>query len=844
MLQLLTQVPAQEVTREGWANLRTAPALRGAILDPTLGFVHAFQGLDEGPNGQVFDAGLWHEPSRGVVALLPSSLQRGAMDDPLWDGTWVTQTQLRYAPSDLTALPQNHLAAHPVFYLTNRPDREEPLSGIAIPFGYEGLPLEGQGLIWAAETQFALHPNEGFSLYLQPFGNLSGTEGAQIGIGFGSKWYMELDEGLGLSIWHNAGTQSEPRWILREQLPLRGGKKSDKPIQITVVPWGMDAITFFHAETVTSDFVSSASFATMLRKDNVFECRRHGIQVPWSGEMNQFIKTTAAPLQVALPEVRRTTCFGISRVRYRACGAAFEPERLDEPKPHAAPALDPIGFWDQRLNTALAGASVFTTKTGNTVGARLRNQDGTDWDTFEDTQAVAELWLRPSADGVYSPELWALEFAVPAHAEESGLEEADRTESLVRVSGHLDAQPEASAVRIWTHEAADQVLESGRGRIRLLAGETPLFEGHVVSSTRSLSGPIAPDKTVPLAEVVYEARDLWEVADRLSASFFTGLAGSSYSTLIRLALERMGVAAEDMEIDPELAHLWVEGFAERSGTSSSGSGQLGVADDWKVIHENASIGDLLRTLIRRSGLQGANGPRPLRVICRGSLWKAYLSPSYEGEHLTFFLDDSCLDSPVQEVERWSSSVYKVLGQPEFGRRNPRFNNLRCYGVVGSGIKALSMGAYIAPDPGQLTDPSHPHFDPRLQSETLGPPDTALASTPTELERMARWQYDAHGVSVRTCVLDAEWQPGVDVDQFVVLLGLAPFDSGPVLAGERVSYGVWRVESVGYDLSHPGGTGSLAWAPSGDQRFRWRARYVLSYVGPSDLEGFPMLSGGW
>lgn len=173
------------------------------------------------------------------------------------------------------------------------------------------------------------------------------------------------------------------------------------------------------------------------------------------------------------------------------------------------------------------------------------------------------------------------------------------------------------------------------------------------------------------------------------------------------------------------------------------------------------------------------------------------------------------------MARW----VRALGSVRIETRKPRLNQLAAYASIGSGTGADSVAAQIAADQVGLSDPEQFNFMGQMLNETFGPPETALASTPNELDRMARSHFDRFGRMTRTMRLEAEWNAAIEPGDFAVLLS----KNGD---GTPVSYGAWRIETIGFDIRKL------------QQSFDTRAEYGMRFQEPYAPEGYAMVGAGW
>lgn len=204
-------------------------------------------------------------------------------------------------------------------------------------------------------------------------------------------------------------------------------------------------------------------------------------------------------------------------------------------------------------------------------------------------------------------------------------------------------------------------------------------------------------------------------------------------------------------------------------------------------------------------------------------------------------------------ERWDGTHGKryisIREQIDWDVRQPLFNSLRVYGSTATAEPAEALMCAIAPHPKELDDSAYFGWRGGCRPHEVGPPETSLCSTVNELQRFGRRYYDQEHSSNIALNVGGEWTPIVDEaagkrylrpDAFVWLIGLSPYkvESLEIYAGDPVSYGAWRIESLIAELTTDEGVGNPY-----DRRYARRGVYSLSYVGPVAEEGFPMFTEG-
>lgn len=822
-LQLLKNVPRPEVFQAGWSTFRTAPAVSLASRKPDGSFAYDQQGFDQDELSQTVPSNnLWREPNKGILMLRPNVLSYAAEDAaPV---TWIPLSGFRQA-GDFLDVEYSHRESSPVICVTSRTDPDGPLNGISAPGSAAGFDVSSKGLTWAAETLDPFYANEGWMVVIVPFGSPLDGSPNLCALHFGGIWMLEVRGDGSMPLYRNVGEPGSPEWRLQTMVSTDVSfSDPSQPLHLTILPWGIDCLTISLARSEHGIPSLASDFGNSTRSAFLFEGRRYGMPITYSSEMRQTIKTFPGTWSIALPTFNDMLGFGLTRVRYRACGMALMPEHMGEPRADSAPMVEPLGFFGQRSGSGDGGATALKAKVSGDPGAAIWDVSGGAWEPASSTQVVAETWLTPSASGLYSPEVWAFSYTQAPHLVTPESTSEDLADHVLRVMGSLHSEPEPAWLRA---DLLQDTIESGKllntsGRWELVWHGETLFEGHWYAESAE---PWVANGTC------IEAVDLWGLANSTSASHFGALTGSSYAEICASALKRLGALDEEIDIDPELENFYVEGFVAPPTDPLSNLYSQAAVDDWKVIHENGSVGDVLRALIDRFAAQGAAGQRRLRVFRRGGVWRVRLSPSYSGETSATLFLGSPPDSAKTDEERFEAKEFRVLSIPKFGTVRPRFNGLTAMAPTGTGRDSEVFTCFVAPDPASLNDPASPNFVGARHHATLGPPDTALASTQNELERYARSVYDLEGTPLRTLQIEAEWQPSLLPDDFVEVLGNAYFDDpgGAFETGDLVSYGAWRVDRIDYELTARN---------DGSLEFDQRANLSLSFAGLRQSGPYP------
>lgn len=836
----------QEVLRPGWGLTKTAGAFRGASWDGEK-WVPGSLGFEMVAGNPVDSANLWQEAETGVVLLRPNAFRDDLVTSSAWESCWISDLsgrgQLQFDPDDLEKVEHDE-GSKPVWFHSKLASASASLNGLGtVPDHLEALNVESRfGMKWVARTAEMLSDNEGFAVYGQAYGVATDRQNALMGGAFGQRWYVQIGMNAEAAIYENAGTPTAPNWVRRKRFELQGGSlNADFAFMLAVIPWGIDGISVvFSQQPIAKDLEQASTGAS--EGASLYLCRKHGYTPPWDAAAGHWVKTEADQLTVALRS-DVVAGFSLLKVRYAACGLRLAPEVLDEAKPGKTPTVLPIGYEPM-------GSGGFVSDTSSTHGASYTNERGVAWDDTKDTKIVAATWLKPSAGGKYTPEVWAMEYDVETTTHNPALTAIDLSERWQKICFKLTAEPKGSPIDVRYLRNGDWAnLLKLDGQLRLTVDGIEVCDGPVTRAKPTMSGGVGilngdgvPRSTIMVVDDL-EAEDGWSDFASESAAYFPSLTNKTLGAVFEKVFERAGVGPSSYVIDSALYEIYVDGWDR--------------PNDWKLPNENDSLEDVLCGLIERYGLQGNGGGRTVRCHKLDGVWTAYLDFVYDpavAPSLAFFLDDRCLPagSPYTDAERYAGIEgvrwLRLFEQPEITVCAPRFNAVRAFASAGTGDGSDMFSCYIPPEPAAMTDPLDPDYQRRARWYTLGPPETAMATTQNELERIARRFYDEHCVPERWWAQHGEWQPGVWPAMICSVFGIAPEDGGDFAAGDVVSYGAWRIETIAGEIRSdapavPAPDGSMGGAHGDDRKWTRTGLYTLRYVGETDPEvvGVPMFS---
>lgn len=874
--------------REGFALSKTAASFRGSILiaDDTSTTGYRYVPSDLGEDELTEDSfrndpGLWQIPETGVIRLRPSIFRADFVESADWAPYWIPLSGFRYTEGEVREVPQDHLPSQPKLITTQRTDLDTELAGLStIPAGVSGLDVETRfSLVWGLETTASLYTNEGVGFTIQPFGIATDRAASFFGVLIGGRLFAELSMNGTASVYENVGTAASQKWVKRRRFEFsQGGVDHTRAFQFSIIPWGIDAISFVFSQAAVGNPAEASTYKAAVENSFLYEIRKHGGKCPFVPSLGQSEKYPAATLAIAYRKDRYAVAFGVARIRYKASGLRLTAENIGIPRPGSTPIVTPIGFFNQKLELGDIPANVYESKTSAVIGARYRNDENATWTPANDRKIVAGCWLKPSAKdfsgsangdiGVYSPEIWAMEYEIAPTVHAPG-DDIDLSANWCKIAFRLSTEPDASYLDLLHRRTEDYrnlfKLDAG---VDLTIDDVPIFEGEVIHSRPTIEGgfkgpkpeanPEPEDfKTRPIITDDMSAGDLWAALNETSASHFLSLTKRSYGLLIEKALKMGGCDQstltlvsgyyenDDISIAAELFSIEVDGWEQ--------------ANDWKQTSENSTVGDILRMLIDLYGMGGKHGPRDMRINRRGRKWRAYLAASYDPEvspSVIFYLDERCLPPAIRSLtpaERWAGvegvKYFAIFSPPEFTIRRPQFNSVTAFSSSGGGRGSDAYAAFLPPKPEVLTDPSYWDFQARVRNRTFGVNEMGMISTLNELQRATRRKGDTLCRTLIGLVYDAEWQTSIDTDIFAAVVGSAVYDvaEASISEGDPISYGAFRLHDIAIEIEKVEPTaetpeGALWGYEDSDARTGMRqGRYTVEYAGATALDDFPMFS---
>lgn len=835
-VQLILDEPSEELLREGFGLTVPAGALRGSRWVPDYDehggrYVPGDLAYKDGDGGAMLESeDIWRIPEEGIVFPRPNALRSDLLTDSSYAGDWMALSAFDVNPNDFLEVVREDMEGKPRVLLTKRGTGGADLTGIATPPRADGLNVAARGMVWAANSTAILKANEGLSIFATPFGAGADKAQALFGLMFGARFYLEAgSDGWG-DLWQDVSKAgSSANWLRRRRFETGlGGFSDGASLQIAIVPWGIDAITvvFSTAPGAGQESSSAGSDGAL-----TFHGRRYDWDFPWDAALNHNRKTEAAPIRLALPKNRQSQ-IGLLRLRYKSVKWCANEIALGGPKPDQNVRIATIGF-------APSGATAVRDFTG------VR---GT-FDAATDDRIVPFGTLIPG-DPAHPPELWAIEVRADAKRYTANTTPLDFSHLWRRLEGRstLLCEPTSLDALLDRSGDVDRLLRLYGTARAIVEGET-VFRGKVEANRPVLEGGLDEIQEEDPTRRVYgmvtddlQAVDEWADLESTPASHSTSFAKRTVGIIIQDAMERAGKPPASYSIHADLYDWEVDGWDR--------------ADDFKSPHEDSSFADVIGVLSRRYGVQGHAGVVRVRALRDNGVLVFRPSKDWQPGDVPdgyIWLHPECLPEDLDgatEDERWDASPWwcKGLDNLEWLITPPEMDAMRAWAVSGAGDGADTIDAYISFDParsGPEADPDSLDFVRRPRTVSYGPPQTAMATTPNELERLARREYDERSRIGRLASLSTEWRPKGKADRIVVVLGMRP-DTGTVC-----TFGAFRLldvswcllgdEPVTEEIPETGeGEPPMPLSEHG-RALQWTSRVTLDFLGDPQMDGFPLVT---
>ena len=328
---------------------------------------------------------------------------------------------------------------------------------------------------------------------------------------------------------------------------------------------------------------------------------------------------------------------------------------------------------------------------------------------------------------------------------------------------------------------------------------------------------------------------MWARLDEKYTGDYTFLEGMPLGQVFFGLLQDAGFAASQIWIDDpdgSWSTLNFEGFQD--------------PNDRITVNPDATVGDVIRHFIKIFWVV------PIRCLWTGTQWHLYTQPTYN-----YVADTppakifSTRSFNLTDTLRWTKSIYHIKSDMEFDIEPIEFNAL--IGRAVSGVAAHGEGIQSSIPNNQpndtsswawrtVNDPTSPWFVGRTKLKYLNPPEIVLAQDQTSLDMMTYAYWQRYSKKLPRVEFNAEWQPGIDVDNIIWIVGTSQTADAlgtqfpPVFGQDSLltSYGAWRIDHLDVECR---------WDRTGkDDTFSYTAKYTCVFVGKA-TGWFGQFTGG-
>lgn len=818
-LTIKTHVPYPELYQDGWAKSRTAANMVPAgLIFPLSVETGSYYCPSTLPDA------LWREPNTGVIMLKPAPIRIDYWEtsSPLTKAL-MGSSEWRFAAPVNTVGGMLHINYNSSFY-SIRQSPNVHLIDLEVTLALQAIIQDfNTEMHWVMESKQQFAQNEGWAMWVYPPGIYTDRAVEYAVVYFGRRYALIMYMNGTAALKANMGTTKNPKWVKKAEFAYAsGGIDHGKPFQITVIPWGFTYITFLfsQASTEKNHVIASGSIKSTSHENSfLYDIRANeGKDVAyWDNSSKQYVKTPASTIAVALRGLVWNYGFALARVRYpTAATLTVMPERIGEPHPKENPTLVWRGFDKQKVKATSTGPRL----TSGYVSALT-----TTWDKNTDSMLVPYFTLTPDADQIYTPELWSYDLSIPEDVRTPGWVPQDISARYRYLRFTLTTELDQTTAQITLGDkdssGVDTMLKNP-GPIQIIVRdhegtETKVFHGYTMQCMPTLKNPGS-------AFVQINARDMWSRLNEKYVGDFLFLDGSNVADGITNLLKRAGFASTNINlIDPDgyLRSLTFEGFVD--------------PNDQKQFNQDCTVGDALREIFKAFSIF------PIRLRWYNDKWNIYLAPQWTPgtvPQIKFFAASTGHEQvqDTTDTHRWDHGFYKVTSDLEFTVAEPNFNGLLARSSDGTGkgskaIESIIPATYV--DSRSLTDPTYYYFMGRAKVKVLCPPELT-AQTQKELDALSRIYWERNSKAPLILEFEGEWQPSIDVDDFVWVCGQDH-------QGNKESYGVYRIDNIDIEMDMDISEDATADHPAVNTGWSLNGRYTCVYVGKTNDPTYPMFT---
>lgn len=857
-VELIVNFPREEAYAPAWSAFHTA----GGLNFTTFRTNHALGGLiaEDG----ILPSAFWREPVSGVIMLKPTLMLAGRLATGFiaamsiafsgWDfgGTSEGATGAFSYAAHSTADPglSGYQALSPK--LKSRTDTRLALSGLGFIKDFMDLPELGGQMVWHARTQQLLAANQPFAYTVAPSGIYGDQAGDYFAVGFGAG-NLVLHHSMDGVVKFFADASGSGDFVVKDTFNITaGGVNHTLPYQVTVVPFGQ---RFISVQFTQNSDVGAGNASDRFNAANsgwLIILPHKGPNAPvFDATLNQWVKTQPGQIHVGLrKQVYDYNFFFMKGVYPTGVSTLYTSREYLRLPPGAGNLNYRFHAFQGQRETGGSAAGINTVTGYNYV----RNDKNLDFDENADKVALIQFDFNPSASpgatgfGLYTPELWNCRLKAGPVIATPDLTSHDASTQwqLVRFIRTTDTASTAIEVKV-TRDGDMPVLLKRDGPLRINvinnSGDSQVAaEGYITRAQPTIEGHNG------LITDQIEARDMWRRLKK--ALHLDSVEGTVVAEAMKAAIMDCGFHDEDVFIDyencPELANITF--------------GDLVNPNDVLQPNEDTTTEDWLRSICDKITAQFRPPMRvrwlPDQTTAGHMLWVIYLGPIYdetatdltfENCHHRLFLDHQFCSWQdfASETDRYLASEFIGTGNLEFTIEEPPFNALQGGIAVASNLQTHPerSDAYIAPDPRVLTDPSYVGYQGYEDLKTMSTEKLSLTLNVDSLPAALRSYYDLNYnlKALSRDEIEGEWQPEIDCDQFMQIIGVANFadvDRG-IAVGDPISFGAWRIDHIDIEMRHDGALNE----DSAPRRWEWYGSYTFVFVGKSTgVVNFPG-SGG-
>jgi len=839
-ITLTLNQPISEKVHSAWSVFHTAHGLAFSHLEGSTFY-------DGGSKDSVFQ-----EPNTGIITLNPTFFDAKRLD-PLHLRAWYLPEDLEYAGTVAGGALFAYAGStrgNPVTdaaYQIISPKLVNVLDArvaLAVDGNKENFILRpkysDQNFVWSMKTKVALETNQGFALVVSPEGIFADFADSWFLIAFGGKFILELSM-AGFANLHG-DVDGTGNYVHIDTYHLKnGGVNFGQAFQVSVIPLGKRflSVSFTQnprpaASNRASSFSSESEyFLTILRGQNSDgETPVSNLEPIWSPSLNQWVKYPKDFITLGLCAKDFDYHIAIAKAYYPSTQSVslaweFPPERVTW-----APITPNKVTFEGHIEAGGGSAT--------SIAPVLVNVDDAIYDPTTGRAIISKLLFSPSQNGVYTPELHAFGLSYPAHVQTSAFTPIDVSPNwqLIRFMRTCDLNAQRVELKLLRDDDWQTFMRTF-GSCRLKANDN---DGNPVILVDFYAQRMQPTFTGPsqLANDQFEGLDIWDRLNNQPLQIDSIVEGDEVAVQFQNAILKAGFQSSEVFIDygasPELSSLTFGKFTN--------------PNDLLRPNSDTSAGDFIRNTAEKLGVQ-FSPPIRVRWMSNGSggmRWRIYLGPIYGSStalthgkvHHRFFLDDGLLpdDYDTQDA-RYSGHDFVVLSAPEFTVLRPEFNAILASAAKGVDGKEGAEPAYIPCPARVISDPTYVGYEGCERVKQLATESLQIAQTTESVAQVARTYYENHYNLKRLRLLEfsGEWQPEIDADEFVAVIGAAKFDDpdGRFSQGDPVCYGAYRIEHIDIEIRHDYDDDDTS---TNLVRYEWTGSYTLVYVGPYEDPDFP------